>query len=127
MTLFKLDENYAPSSFAAAPLVISYVLSSTVSIVTTVSGDARQYATVAIWNGSWMVWSATRTHAEPTATLPSDIILGSLTIKKGGTFNLQIPTTIQPGGITASLTLVTPNNPAGIPFNATVASWPLSS
>ncbi|OIN45261.1 hypothetical protein BLL37_31165 [Pseudomonas azotoformans] len=122
----KLDE-FSVAAFAAANLKITYVLTSTISIVTEVSGDARQNATVTIMNGSQQVWNATMTQAEPTATIGSNLIIGSVTIKAGGTFTLQIPTVTQPGSMTAALTLITPNNPGGIPFNAQVAQWPLSS
>lgn len=122
----KLDE-FSAAAFAAANLKITYVLTSTVNIVTEVTGDARQNATVTIMNGSQPVWNATLTQGEPTATIGSNLILGSLTINGGGTFTLQIPTTTQPGSNAAALTLLTPNNPKGTPFNAQVASWPLSS
>lgn len=120
-------ESFSATAAASAPVVITYVLSSTVSIVTTVTGDARQYASVGILNGSLMLWSATMTQLEPTATIPYDIIAGTLIIKKGGTFTLQIPTTLQPGSMTANLTVATLNNPQGTPFTGVVAMWALTS
>lgn len=121
------DEVFSAELAATGPLVITFLLSSTVSITTTVTGDARQHATVGIVNGSVTLWSATMTQFEPTATVPFDLIAGTLTIKKGGTFALQIPTTAQNGSVIANLTIATLNNPQGTPFTATVASWPLVS
>lgn len=121
------DETFSAELAASGPLVITFALSSTVSITTTVTGDARQNATVAIVNGAVTLWSATMTQFEPTATIPFDLIAGTLTIRKGGTFVLQIPTTAQNGTVIANLTVATLNNPQGTPFTATVASWPLVS
>lgn len=121
------DEIFSAERAVSGPLVFTFVLSSTVSITTAVTGDARQNATVAILNGSVTLWSATLTQFEPTATIPFDLIAGTLTIKKGGTFVLQIPTTLQNGTVIANLTIATLNNPQGTPFTATVASWPLVS
>ena len=121
------EEIFSAELAAASPLVISFVLSSQLSIVTTVTGDARQNATVALVNGSVTLWSTTLTQFTPTAEIPYDIVGGPLTIKKGGGFTLTIPTAGQAGSVVASLTVVTPTAPQGIPFNATVATWTLSS
>jgi hypothetical protein len=126
-TTRQTDEVFFAGAPAAGPLVFTFVLSSTGSIVTTVTGDARQFATVAIVNSSIALWSATLTQFDPTATIPFDVVGGSLTINKGGTFTLQVPSALQPGSMTASLTLVTPNNPQGTPFAAQVATWSLTS
>lgn len=123
----KHDEIFSAQFAVTGPLVFTFVLSATVSITVTVTGDARQYATVAIVNGSVTLWSVTLTQFETTATLPFDVIAGPLTIKKGSGFVLQIPTTLQNGSVVATLTVATPNNPNGTTFSATIASWPLVS
>ncbi|MBB4003111.1 hypothetical protein [Aurantimonas endophytica] len=120
-------EAFSAELAAASPLVINFVLSPQLTISTTVTGDARQNATVSLVNGSVALWSTTLTQFTPTAEIPYDIVGGQLTIKKGGSFTLTIPTSGQAGSVVASLTVVTPTAPQGIPFNATVASWTLSS
>ncbi|UIJ71026.1 hypothetical protein [Aurantimonas sp. HBX-1] len=120
-------EVFSAELAAASPLVINFVLSPQLTISTTVTGDARQNATVALVNGSVTLWSTTLTQFTPTATIPFDIVAGQLTIKKGGGFTLTVPTAGQAGSVVASLTVVTPTAPDGIPFNATVATWTLSS
>lgn len=119
--------SFAAAAAAGAPLVINYILSSQVSITTTVTGDARQYATVAILNGSLTAWSTSLTQLSPTAELPYDIAAGQMTIKAGATFTLTIPTTLLPGSVFGQMTIVTPTNPKGQPVGITVASWPLTS
>lgn len=120
-------ETLTVTAAASAPLVINYILSSQVSIVTTVTGDARQYATVAIVNGSLTAWSASLTQLNNSQQLPYDIVAGQMTIKKGATFTLTIPTTSQAGSVFGQLTIVTPQNPDGQQYGIQVASWPLSS
>jgi hypothetical protein len=112
---------------AAAPLVLTFVLSSQVSIVTTVTGDARQYANVAIMNGSLTAWSASLTQLNNSQQLSYDINAGLMTIKKGATFTLTVPTAQQQGFVFAQMTIVTPENPNGQPYGIQVATWPLSS
>lgn len=121
------DDFFSAKLATAGPLVITFILSSTVSITTTVTGDSRQYATVAIAFGSVTLWSSTLTQFDYTATIPNDLIAGPFTIKKGSSFVLQIPTTLQYGSIDATLTVASPLNPDGTPFAATIASWPLMS
>lgn len=112
---------------AAAPLVITFPISGAVSIVTTVTGDARQNASVQIVNGAFSLWSTQLTQFTPTATLPYDVIAGEMTFKQGGSFTLTIPTVNQNGNVVTQCIIVTPTNPKGQPFAAMVASWTLSS
>jgi hypothetical protein len=120
-------EEFSATAAATGALAFTYVLSGPVSITTTVTGDARQYATVGIVNGSLTLWSTTLTQLSPTAEVPYDVVAGQLTIKQGGTFTLTIPTTIQQGQVAASLMIATPTTPKGQPFAAAVANWSLSS
>jgi hypothetical protein len=122
-----MQDSMSVKAAAGAPLVINYILSSQVSIVTTVTGDARQYATVAIVNGSLTAWSASLTQLNNSQQLPYDIVAGQMTIKKGATVTLTIPTTSQAGSVFATLTIVTPQNPKGQDYSIQVATWPLSS
>jgi hypothetical protein len=117
---------FSAEAAAAAPLTFTYPISALVSITTTVSGDARQYASVSIMNGSAMLWTTTLTQFAPTAQIPYDIIAGQLTIKANGTFTLTIPTNLAPGNVVANLVIASPTNPTGQPFQATVAMWNLT-
>ena len=117
---------FSAEAAAAAPLTFTYPISAQVSITTTVSGDARQYATVGIVNGSALLWTATLTQFAPTAEIPYDVLAGQLTIKAGGMFTLTIPTNLQPGNVVANLVIATPTNPKGQPFQAMVAQWNLT-
>lgn len=110
---------------ASAPLKFSYPITPEVSIDTTVTGDSRQYATVSIVYGSLSLWSGTMTQLAPKIEIPYDIVAGSITIDQGGTFTLTVPTTLQNGSVAASLVITTATSK--VPFNAIVASWPLSS
>ena len=112
-------------TLVTGPLIVTYPITASVSIVTTVTGDARQYANVAIVYGSLTTWSGTMTQLAPTITIPYDIVAGEITIKKEGSFTLTVPTSIQNGSVVASLTIE--SGTQTVPFTATVAIWPLSS
>ncbi len=117
----------AQSLLGAGPLVFNFPISAQLSIQVSVSGDARQNATVSILNGSVVSWSTTLTQFSPTAELPYDIVAGDYTLKAGAGFVLTIPTTLQMGSVVARGTLVSPTQPDGQKFAVTVASWPLTS
>jgi hypothetical protein len=110
---------------AAAPLVINYILTSEVTIQTTVIGDARNIASVAIIDGSVTVWSTTLTQASPNAETPYALQLGSIKIDAGAGLHLTIPTSIQNGNVVLEATIEQASNPPQ-PFAAQVASWPLT-
>ncbi len=112
-------------NLAAGPLVFTFPITASVSIVTTVTGDSRQYASVAVVYGSMSLWSGTMTQLAPTITIPYDIVAGEITIKEGGLFTLTIPTSMQNGSVAANLMIKSATQE--VPFTATVASWPLSS
>lgn len=125
-----MDQNvelFSAASLAAAPLTITQVLSGQVAVSTTVSGEARQYATVSILNGSASLWSTTLTQFNSTAVTPYDIVAGQITISEGCGFTLTIPTSIMQGAVVANLTITTPTTPKGNRYTITVASWGLSS
>ena len=110
---------------AAAPLVINYMMTSQVSIQTTVLGDARNIATVAIIYGSLTMWSTTLTQIAPNATTPYALVMGSVTVDAGAGFQLTIPTSVQNGNVMFDGTIVQGSNPP-TPYAAQVSSWPLS-
>lgn len=110
---------------ATGPIQITYTLSSTVSIVTSVYGDARNDATVSIMNGSSLAWAGSVTQASPNVTIPYPLYLGGVTITQGA-FYMTIPTALQPGMMVFSAMLASPNTPA-FQFTASVAQWSLTS
>lgn len=124
---------FVPLSIETPPadLSITTWISGEVAIKTVVKGKARNVAEVTIVFGAMPGWTVTLTQFTPKATIPTDIIVGEQTVKKGGTFNLIIPTPLQQGSIFANLTLVTPTIPDGQRLAANVSAWtfsgPLSS
>ena len=120
-----MSDTLTAELMASAPLKFSYPITPEVSIDTTVSGDSRQNATVSIIYGSMTLWSGTMTQFAPEITTPFEIKAGSITIEEGGTFTLTIPTSMQNGAVAANLKIKTATST--VPFNALVASWPLSS
>ncbi|HEX8127534.1 MAG TPA: hypothetical protein VF527_00305 [Pyrinomonadaceae bacterium] len=109
-----------------APLQFTSWLTSTVSVVTYVFGEARNEAFAAIKYGSVMIWSGTMIQAAPTIVINTELIYGSLRISRGATFTLTIPTPIQLGNVFLQIEFLSPPNPAQ-QFSAQVSSWPLSS
>lgn len=121
----KKMEMFDLKKLATAPLSFTYPITASVSILTTVTGDSRQYASVAVIYGSMSLWSGTMTQMAPKITIPYDIVAGEITIKEGGSFTLTIPTTMQNGSVAANLTIMSTTQT--VPFTAVVASWPVSS
>lgn len=104
----------------------TYWLTSSVSVVTNVYGDARNQVLVSLMYGSVLIWNGTLMQTAPTLVINTELIDGSLKISRGATFTLTIPTEIQPGGVFLQIEVLSPPNPL-TPFAALVASWPLSS
>lgn len=113
------------SSFGTSPLVFDYILTPQVTIRTSVTGDARNIATVTIISGTVTVWAASMTQASPRAVTPK-LVMGDTTIEEGSSFTLTVPSTIQSGNVFFSGTIASGPNPP-VPFQAIVAQWPLSS
>jgi hypothetical protein len=113
-------------SLAGAPYQTSYWLTTDCEIQTTVTGDARNVATVAIKYGTLIMWSTTLTQTDPTHATSDDLIIGSTTLKAGLSFTLTIPTSQQSGNILAQGSL----SHAGqkpLQFSLYVATWQLAS
>lgn len=120
-------EHFDLKTQAAAPLTFSFPITPTCSFNTTVTGEARATAIIAIMNGSINVWGATLMQVSPTATLTFDLKVGVDTIKAGTTFTLTIPTATQMGSVVTSTTIASPTNPNGVAYQAAIANWPLVS
>ena len=119
-----MPEN-TPINATASPIKIEFPLSSEVTIETNVGGDARNIATEGIKQGTMTLWTTTLTQGTPTATAPYDILCGQMTINKGATFTLTIPTSDQPGNVVFSGTIVEPTGTQTHTY--VVATWPLNS
>jgi hypothetical protein len=111
---------------ASGPLQITFPISSYLTVVTSVFGDARQFATVSIQNGSVTMWSAQLSQALPNQATPYPISVGGLTIEKGAGFYLTIPTTMQQGSVVLSAMISSGSTPP-TQFTAQVAQWSLTS
>ncbi|WP_299587810.1 hypothetical protein [Mucilaginibacter sp.] len=108
------------------PIVKSYTLGNEGKIVTTVTGDDRDVASIAIFKVNTQVYTTTLNALQLDATTKHDLIIGSLTILKGATLSLTVPSNFQPGSVFLNCMLKSgDNDPA--PFSAMVAQWPLSS
>ncbi|HEV3158266.1 MAG TPA: hypothetical protein VGZ00_13055 [Candidatus Baltobacteraceae bacterium] len=108
------------------PLSFTYFLTPQVSIITTVTGDARNIASIQIASGSVVAYSASLNQASPTATVGYEVLIGDAVIAKGATFTLTIPTQQQLGNVVFSGRVGSGQNPPQ-PFTAIIATWPLTS
>ncbi len=112
---------------AAAPIVITYYLTTEISIQTTVLGEARNIASVAIMAGSITAWSGTMTQQFPEVVTQFPVTIGGVTIEKGAEFRLTVPTggpAPQPGQV--SLQCVMDAQGTSQPFSGQIASWNLT-
>lgn len=121
-----ISSELTPQSLTSGPLKFSSPLGAQASVDTTVTGDARNIATVGIYSGSMPLWSHTLTPMDPEAVVPYPLTIDNLTLEDAKFF-MQIPTTQQQGFVQFQVTLKTPHDPSGQPFSASVAQWPLTS
>lgn len=122
-----MGQQSSTEASAAAPLVFTYQLVEAASIVTTVTGDARQYARVQIVIASITVWSGTLSPYAPVMTLDHSVVYDGITFAAGGTFALAAPTPVQLGSVKFIGTVATPATPGGMSFSVPVAVWTLTS
>lgn len=103
-----------------------YPLTPEVTVKTTVTGEARNIATVTILNITIEAWSGTMMQTSPEVQLQGDVIIGEFTCKKGSKFKLTSPSLIQQGNVMMDAKTKSGNNPE-VTFAAPIASWPLTS
>jgi hypothetical protein len=113
------------SDLGSNPLVFDYILTPQVTIRTSVTGNARNIATVSILSATVAVWAASLTQAAPKATTPK-LVMGDFTIEEGASFTLTVPSTIQDGNVFFKGKIQSGSNDP-VEFSAIVASWALSS
>lgn len=103
---------------------IAYQLTPVVSIVVKPLGNAKNIASVTIYSGSLLAFTATLTQITPVLTIDSAIIIGDVKIDGGMQLMLQIPTKLQSGSVRLnavfSSSIIPPTR-----FNAFVATWGL--
>ena len=110
---------------AASPIVITYPLTTELSIQTTVVGDARNVATVAILAGSITAWSGNMTQVFPEVKTTYKVTVGNVSVEAGADFHLTVPTASQAGQVMLQCTLDAQGTSQ--PFAGQVATWPLTS
>ncbi len=101
---------------------IVYQLSPVITVVTKPLGPARNSAIVAIYNGVVLVYKAILSQAVPYVEVSTAIVLGFMRIEPGMQLKLQIPSSIQLGGVQMQATFSSNNIPP-TPFNAFIATW----
>lgn len=104
--------------------VPDYILTPLLRVRVKAWGPAKNIASVALIYGESVVFSTALTQPAPLVYTTGDIILGDLTIKKGMTIQLAIPSTLINGSITLDAQYSTTNTPL-TPIHALIASWPL--
>lgn len=112
---------------AAAPIVITYYITSEVSIQTTVLGDARNIVSVAIMAGSITAWSGTMTQQFPELKTTFPVTIGGVTIETGAEFRLTVPTgppAPQAGQVFLQCTIDAQGTSQA--FSAQIANWNLT-
>jgi hypothetical protein len=119
-------EGITQEAIVAAPLKFNYWITSDIDVTTTVSGTARDMAAIGIWYGSQEMYTTTLLQTDPTHTIPLDLIMGSVTIEKGATLTLTVPTQNQNGNVVFAGDLRHQDQPP-LPFRLYVAQWPLTS
>jgi hypothetical protein len=120
------SETLTIESLAGAPYQTSYWLTTDCEVQTTVTGDSRNVATVAIKYGSIVLWSTTLMQTDPTHSVPFDLVAGSTTIKAGASLTLTVPTSQQPGNVFMQGSLVHAGQQP-LQFGIFVATWQLTS
>lgn len=110
------------TGFSSNDLNFSYPLSAGIFVNTYVFGDSRDEATVTIVYNESTVWTVTLTQKNVVAMTP-ELVLGSMTIKQGMSFEFNIPLPESYGNVLMAGGIVSPPNPVQV-IEALVASWP---
>lgn len=113
-----------PSFKGAGPdgETMSYALGTVCSVKTTISGENRDITTIAFYNVNTLMYSITLTPVTPAATIPTDLIIGSLFISKGARLDMTVPSTLQSGQVMLNCVLKSGDHDP-VSFSAQVATW----
>jgi hypothetical protein len=101
---------------------MSYDLGTVCSVKTTISGENRDITTIAFYYVNTLMYTITLTPVTPTATIPTDLIIGSLFISKGAKLDMQVPSTLQSGSVMLNCVLKSGDHDP-VQFSAQVATW----
>jgi hypothetical protein len=111
-------------AIATGPLEITYSLGPQGSVKTTVTGDARNIATVVIYNGSSSAYSGSMDQVVSDLTVPYTLLIGDMEWSNM-TFHLTIPTSAQNGSVFMQADIKDSQHPTKR-FQAMIAMWQLS-
>ena len=107
-------------------LTIYFPLSENLTIITSVFGDSRQYAAVAINYGAITVWTAQLSAARSSVSTPGPIDVRGLIIAAGARVSLIVPTAAQERSVTFAAQMSAPHQ-SPRQYDKVIANWPLTS
>src|ERR1700722_20377189 len=110
-------------ALAGAPLTFNYFLAPGIDFQTTVTGENRDNATVAIIFTNTPMWMGTLTPGLPSEKFPT-LSLGDLTITEGQV-SLTPPTSSTEGFVLLTCTIKR-RGQEPVPFSGIISKWPLS-
>ena len=117
------EDGLANGISSSGPVVMTYVLTPTLSVRTTVVGDSRTTAVVAIYDGYTAIYSATLTPSSPTVSRP-----GALPTSSGITIDLEsLGFNAVPDGMSfVTMRAEISRDGTTTPFIAQIAAWTTS-
>lgn len=116
--------NHAERSAIQSPSgeTISYDLGTVCTVKTTISGENRDITTIAFYYVNTLMYTITLTPVTPTATIPTDLIIGKLFISKGAKLDMQVPSKLQSGYVMLNCVFKSDDHDP-VSFSAQVATW----
>lgn len=101
---------------------LSYDLGTVCTVKTTISGENRDITTIAFYYVNTLMYTITLTPVTPTATIPTDLIIGKLFISKGAKLDMQVPSKLQSGYVMLNCVFKSDDHDP-VSFSAQVATW----
>lgn len=101
---------------------VSYDLGTVCTVKTIISGENRDITTIAFYYVNTLMYTITLTPVTPTATIPTDLIIGKLFISKGAKLDMQVPSKLQSGQVMLNC-VFTSDDHDPVSFSAQVATW----
>lgn len=105
---------------------LSYDLGTVCTVKTTISGENRDITTIAFYYVNTLMYTITLTPVTPTATIPTDLIIGKLFISKGAKLDMQVPSRLQSGQVMLNCVFRSDDHDP-VTFSAQVATWSLTA
>jgi hypothetical protein len=116
--------NIGIEAVASGPLEITYSLGPQGSVKTTVTGNARNVATIVIYNGSSSIYSGSMDQVAPDLMVPDVLLIGDMEWSNMS-FHLSIPSAEQNGYVFMKAEIKDSTHPPRR-FQAQIAMWQLS-